>query len=183
MIYVTSDLHFGHDKPFIYEPRGFATVKEMNEAIVDRWNSVVTQEDTVYVLGDIIMGDSSESIKYLDRLNGHIIIICGNHDSKPRRALYVEHGYEIVDAMYLEFRKYHFYLSHFPTNTTNNDSDKPLKARLINLCGHRHTKNPFIEFTENKTLSYHVECDAHNYTPILIDQIIEDIKKNIEENK
>ena len=47
MIYVTSDLHFNHDKFFCYVPRGFQSVEEMNNAIVKRWNAVITDEDDV----------------------------------------------------------------------------------------------------------------------------------------
>ena len=38
MIYLTSDLHLNHNRGFIYEPRGFHSVEEMNEAIIDLWN-------------------------------------------------------------------------------------------------------------------------------------------------
>ena len=46
-IWLISDTHFNHNQPFLYEPRGFATVEEMNEAIIERWNSLVKPEDTV----------------------------------------------------------------------------------------------------------------------------------------
>ena len=50
MIYVTSDLHFGHDREFIFGPRGFKTIQEHDEAIIQNWNSVVTKSDLVYIL-------------------------------------------------------------------------------------------------------------------------------------
>ena len=56
-IFLTSDTHFGHDRDFIWKPRGFSNVHEMNEEIVRRWNSLVTEEDIVYHLGDIMLGD------------------------------------------------------------------------------------------------------------------------------
>ena len=40
MIYLASDLHFNHDKPFIYEPRGFTNVYDMNRAIIKNFNSI-----------------------------------------------------------------------------------------------------------------------------------------------
>ena len=54
-IFLTSDLHFGHNKEFIYKVRGFNSIEEMNEAIIERWNSVVNNDDDVYVLGDFIL--------------------------------------------------------------------------------------------------------------------------------
>ena len=44
-IWLTSDLHFGHDREFIWGPRGFKNVNEMNEAIIKNWNAVVAPED------------------------------------------------------------------------------------------------------------------------------------------
>ena len=56
-IFIVSDLHLGHDKPFIYGARGFESVEEMNETIIRKWNEVVGEEDDVYILGDLVMGE------------------------------------------------------------------------------------------------------------------------------
>ena len=53
-IYLTSDLHIGHDREFIWKIRGFNSIQEMNDAYVERWNSIITDEDDVYILGGII---------------------------------------------------------------------------------------------------------------------------------
>ena len=44
-IYLTSDLHLGHDKDFIYKPRGFNSVDEANESIISNWNSIINEDD------------------------------------------------------------------------------------------------------------------------------------------
>ena len=91
--------------------------------------------------------------------------------------------YNIVDvgkwADMIKYGKYHFYLSHYPTLTSNLDQDKPLKARIINLCGHTHKLNEFIDW--DKGLIYHCEVDAHNNSPVVLDWIIQDIKRKIGE--
>ena len=51
MIFYTADLHF-HYKPFL-PGRPFASVEEMDEAMIRLWNETVTDEDTVYVVGDV----------------------------------------------------------------------------------------------------------------------------------
>ena len=61
-IFVTSDLHFCHDRDFLYEPRGFKSVHEMNEAIVKNWNSIIQPEDDVYVLGDLMLNDNDRGL-------------------------------------------------------------------------------------------------------------------------
>ena len=52
MIWLCSDWHFCHDRGFVYEPRGFNSIEEMNETIVNKHNSIVLPEDDVYILGD-----------------------------------------------------------------------------------------------------------------------------------
>ena len=46
-IYVTSDLHFGHDREFIWKARGYDSVDEMNEDYVHKWNITVDNDDDV----------------------------------------------------------------------------------------------------------------------------------------
>jgi calcineurin-like phosphoesterase family protein len=52
----------------------------MNDAIVHNWNSFIAPEDTVYHMGDAVMGSFAENVQILGRLNGIITLIPGNHD-------------------------------------------------------------------------------------------------------
>ena len=52
-----SDLHLMHNQEFIYKPRGYDSAVEMSEDLVNKWNEVIHEDDTVYVLGDLIFGD------------------------------------------------------------------------------------------------------------------------------
>lgn len=177
MIYITSDLHFNHNKFFCYISRGFKSVEEMNNAIVKRWNAVITNEDDVYILGDLMLNDNDDGMELLESLNGRLHIIFGNHDTGTRQELYkgARNVVEICGYVtVIKYKKYVFYLSHYPTLTSNHDVDKPLKARVINLCGHTHTEDRFADM--DKGLIYHCEMDAHNCEPVLIDDIIWDIK-------
>ena len=188
-IYLTSDWHFNHNKDFIYEPRGFSNIQEMNETIIKRWNEVIQKDDIVYVLGDCGLGGSGDqalaAIKtYIEQLNGTIKIIYGNHDTKNRIDMYKTcKNIDSVSsdsycyATVVHYEGYHFYLSHYPTICSNLDFDKPLKARIINLCGHSHITNPFGDW--DRGIIYHVEIDAHNCYPVSIDQIIEELKAKI----
>jgi len=178
MIYITSDLHFCHNRDFIYEARGFESVEEMNEAIVQRWNQTVSQSDDVYILGDLMLNDDSEGMRLIDKLNGQTFhIIRGNHDSSSRsnRYRFINRVLHVVNSEYLDYKGYHFYLSHYPTLTSNFDHDKPLKSRLINLCGHSHVTNPFEDWDRYNAPIYHCEVDAHNCYPVSLDTIINDI--------
>lgn len=179
-IYFSSDLHFCHNKSFLYEPRGFSSVEEMNEAIVNNWNKIVKPEDTVYLLGDVILNDIEKGYQYLNALNGYINIILGNHDGKTKIDLFkrIPNVNIMGYAWLLQYHKFNFFLSHYPSITSNYD-DKDLKKRTINLHGHSHQKDNFY-FSGNPFM-YHVGVDSHNCTPVNIDEIIYDIKHKYQE--
>lgn len=178
MIYFTSDLHLLHSQPFIYEARGFSSVEAMNEGLIEKFNIMVDKDDEVYILGDLIVGgDLDEGVKLLNRLNGHKYVIAGNHDTQNRIEAYITcvNNMEFVGwGMPLKYKKYNFFLSHYPTITANFDKDKPLKQQIINVAGHRHVKNKFYDMAEG--LIYHVEPEAHENFPISIEGVITDLK-------
>ena len=98
-IFATSDMHFGHDREFVWKVRGFNSIQEMNDAYVNRWNSVVGPEDDVYCLGDLMLGDPS-NIEYIKKLNGKIHIVYGNHDTNNRRKMYASYRYPTFNEKY-----------------------------------------------------------------------------------
>lgn len=70
MIYYTSDLHFGHKNIIQLTSRPFSSVEEMDEVLIKNWNSKVTKNDLVYILGDFTWYNSAEkNLKILERLN------------------------------------------------------------------------------------------------------------------
>ena len=75
--YVTSDTHFGHANVIKYSNRPYAHVDEMDEALIENWNSRVKPTDTIFHLGDFSFKDPAQ---YLRRLQGKIIYLPGNHD-------------------------------------------------------------------------------------------------------
>ena len=179
-IFVTSDTHFWHNREFLWQPRGFNSVLEMNKEIINRWNSVVRYDDEVYLLGDLMLNNNDEGMRCLRQLNGNIHIILGNHDTDTRVDLYRDARYNIDVIGYatiIKYKGYHFYLSHYPTLTSNLDADKPLKARILNICGHSHTQDPFADW--DKGYIFHAELDTNNCYPWLLDDIIEKIKEKI----
>lgn len=181
-IFITSDWHFNHDKSFLYEPRGFTSIEEMNQQIIANYNSLVGSQDICYCLGDCCLGGPDSLFinkTFIEQLNGYKYIIIGNHCTEKRIEMYKTcNNTEVVGyANVIKYNKYHFYLSHYPTVTSNYDVDKPLKARVINLCGHTHTKNKFQDI--DKGLIYHCELDAHNNFPVLLDDIIEDMENEV----
>lgn len=169
MIFFLSDLHFCHDKEFLYAPRGYDNIGDMNKDLIEKWNTTVSDEDIVYLLGDIILNDDDAGMRCLRQLKGNIHIILGNHDTANRQKLYSEF-YDIKYADMLRQGKWSYYLSHYPTIMGDFKDQK----RLWNISGHIHSKDKFVNI-QNKV--YNVSVDAQNGFPVSLDQIREDIKE------
>lgn len=176
-IYLTSDLHLCHDKPFLYEPRGFSTPEEHADTIIQNINNIVNKDDILYLLGDLVLSNTDQGIEYLKQIKcKNIYFIRGNHDTDAKVQRYINDvgllclGYADI----IKVNKFRFYLSHYPTITCNfGDKHKP-SQRLYNLCGHSHIVDKFDPITG----SYHVELDAHNNMPVNILTIIDEVKAN-----
>lgn len=175
-IFLTSDLHLLHNKPFLYEPRGFSSIEEHDEAIVERWNSVVKPRDIVYHLGDCILSDLEKGIECMKRLNGEIYLIRGNHDSDNKLNTMAAAGIKFYGGHYAEQIKHGkliIYLSHYLSLTSNWDS-KHFSQHVINFHGHTHQKTNWLY--PNNPFMYHVGMDSHDCYPVHIETAIADIR-------
>ena len=170
MIYFSSDLHFSHNKEFVWQERGFTSVKEMNEAIVERFNSILTDEDTLYLLGDCYMGLLDESIPYLKKIKGKKHLIIGNHDTETKILKYKDEN--IFEAIgfgdRIKLHKKWFILSHYPTLTGNASNEK-----VWNLHGHTHQKDKYGA----APYCYHIGVDSHDCYPVSLEKIYKDISE------
>ena len=178
-IYITSDLHFGHNQPFLYEPRGFRSIEEHDKVIIANINEVVNEEDTLYILGDLMLNDTAYGMECLKQIKCQDIrIILGNHDTSARIELYKTlSNVSVADfATLLKYKKWNFMLSHYPMLTTNLDDDKKPFCRVWNCCGHSHTK----EVIDPITKSIHCELDAWENYPVNLD-VIKELIKEIQE--
>jgi len=176
MIFLTSDTHFGHDREFLWGPRGFTSSQEHDEAIIKNWNEVVGPDDIVYHMGDLMLGDNAHGIECVKRLNGHIKLIRGNHDTDARWKLYATlPNVELIGwAEVIKYKKYQFYLSHHPTMTSNLEKTPHLRMHLINLYGHTHQPNKFYQSTP---FMFHCGLDSNGNKPVSLDDAIEMMKE------
>lgn len=158
-IFIIADTHFGHEKILEFESaaRSFTSIDEHNEAIISRWNSVVTKRDTVWHLGDVLFGENS--FRLLGRLNGVKKLVLGNHDGYPT-AKYLEYFNKVYGAVRLS----RCILTHVPVHPSQKYRFK------ANIHGHMHSKkldDPWYIC---------VSAEHNNLTPIAL----EDLKKRIE---
>lgn len=180
-ILFSSDLHFGHDRAFLYQPRGFETIEEHDAELIRRFNRVVDYNDDLYILGDLTLGDKEHGFDCISQLHGKLHIVYGNHDTDARKEMYEQlpNVVEIIGhAGMLKYRKWRFYLSHYPTFINNlDDTSKPWQ-QVKCLYGHTHQQT---DFYNDNPLMYHVGVDSHDCRPVYIDVIIDDIKQKMQE--
>ena len=177
-IFITSDTHFGHNREFLYGPRGFASISEHDEEIIKRWNETVSPEDDVYILGDLMLNDNTHGMECLKRLNGKLHIVRGNHDTDSRWELYatLPNVVEMANVIRIKVGKQRYYLSHYPTLTGNLEKEH-LSQLEINLFGHTHQQ---VEFYQDMPFMYHCGLDTHG-KPIKIEDIRERCKEKVQE--
>lgn len=174
--FFTSDTHFGHARIIEYCDRPFANVKEMNEAMIDNWNSVVKPDDVVFHLGDFAFADPEN---FLDRLNGRKRLVLGNHDKsitgntlkkfewvKPYAEVYINDstlppttdrwGKKVADG------RQHIVLMHYAMRVWNKSHHGSWM-----LYGHSHGSLP----DDPNALSIDVGVDSHNFRPVSYEEV------------
>lgn len=172
-IWFTSDWYFGHNKDFIYKNRGFSSIEEMNEIIIENFNKVVKPGDIVYCLGDCLLGNQEEGLKAIKRLNHDNItfyLAIGNHDTLNKIQQFKNNNIfnDIQIAFSFPIKKRLILLSHFPFVTvTDNDSNR----RIFSLHGYTHSTN----YKSNIINAYNVGVDAWNCYPINYENLLQKI--------
>ena len=75
-MFFTGDHHFGHNNIIKYSNRLFASSEEMDDKMVEEWNSVAGEEDTVFHLGDFSLSSNLNYVQSLfGRLNGVVYFL------------------------------------------------------------------------------------------------------------
>jgi calcineurin-like phosphoesterase family protein len=207
--FFTADQHFGHANILKYQSnRRFQDVEKMDEAIIDAWNSVVTDDtDTVYCLGDMSFKPYILR-EYLPFLNGRKILIFGNHDPIFKMMVSGDKKkveFAISKAIDLGFAEVHkelmldidgvgaVKLSHFPYLPADIDGledyelryqtlrPKPEHEQLL-LHGHIHS-NWLINVDVCATPMLNVGIDVWDLRPVSELEIVEQFLKKGAINK
>lgn len=193
MNYYIADLHFGCINS--YENRTLETDK----LIVDNWNSVVTNGDDIYILGDIAYFGNNEKNAYacsiISQLKGRKHLILGNHDPKGIKDIRVAQLFveitpykEIKDNF--DGRSYSLVLNHAPILLWHGQHDG-----WSHLYGHVHESEEYDLYKKcleevnlyffRQTLKGRTDCPQAkaynvgcmlpymNYTPRTLKQIME----------
>ena len=186
MNYYISDLHFGHFNILNFDNRPFATVEEMENALISNWNSTVTNQDTVYILGDFCWGKEPDWIRILDKLIGNKVLIRGNHDLKNMSTKLKSKFADIKDCKEINDNGRIVIMCHYPFLAYNHSFD----PNVFMLFGHVHNntreshlttqiikqiRQNHIEKFDSRGQLVNVGCMMPwmNYTPRTLDYLID----------
>jgi calcineurin-like phosphoesterase family protein len=174
MIYFTADTHFYHENIIRLCQRPFEDVQTMNEMLIENWNSCVTDNDEIYILGDLVYkGKGREANEILKALKGKKYLIRGNHEKYLDDPAFKTAAFEWVKDYYVLFwQKRKFVLCHYPIFEWEgyfHDS--------IHLYGHVHNGGGNAEYQERfrqlGSRAINVGVDVQGYRPVSINQVIE----------
>lgn len=168
-LFFISDTHFSHDNilKFVnYEgdrvrPE-FTSGEEMNEALIENWNRVVSPSSKIYHLGDVTM-DLKSYHSIMPRLNGRKRLILGNHDNF-KMSEYTRYFEKILES-WQPIRRLLF--THRPVLMGGEEG-----SGKINVHGHVHR-------TRNQKITpqhLNISCEMTNYTPIHWDEICQKLR-------
>jgi calcineurin-like phosphoesterase family protein len=158
-LFFTADHHFAHGGARGLFRRPFASVAEMDGAMVARWNAVVAADDEVWHLGDFAVRQPAARIsELLDRLAGTKHLIVGNNDGPATTGLSgwasVQHYAELeVDGTFLV-------LCHYPLRSWHR-----MSRGAINLHGHSHGRLAPLPRQVD------VGVDAFDFRPVTLAEI------------
>ncbi len=159
-IWFTSDTHYDHWNIDQHCNRGFLSLEEMNETLIENYNKLVKPTDTLYHLGDFALKGASDRI--FNRLNGKKHLIKGNHD---RNNVLLLDWKSIKEVDILKIDNQLIFLSHYPHRSW------PHKYHgSYHLYGHVHGT------MEDYDLSCDVGVDCWEFKPVHLDVIFERFK-------
>jgi len=152
-----------YDKQILYED-----TKTMNRTIISNWNSVVGKDDLVYHLGDVSFGNPRLTREALEKLNGKIILIKGNHDKWKDLKKLADLFVEIVDYKEIKYhyeeKVWHIIMMHYPIASWNRGH-----YGSIHLHGHSHGGYK----GNGKVIDVGIDTELANFYPILMEDAIE----------
>lgn len=154
-----ADTHFGHEAIICYENRPFKSVDEMTSKLIDNWNNTVSDEDTVFLLGDFSAYGKDMNISICQKLKGCKILIMGNHDTEDEK-YYYDCGFKGVSHYPIIYQSF-WILSHEPMYVNTN-------MPYANIFGHVHGSPLYTDYSKQ---SFCVSVERIKYTPIEFGEI------------
>jgi calcineurin-like phosphoesterase family protein len=171
-MYLTSDQHYGHKNIIGYCDRPFKSVEEMDEALIERHNQNVGKDSTVLVVGDFSFHDFHTTKQIVQRLNGNLTLIKGNHDGHSE-SWYLKAGFvSVVNHMSLAVSldpKKCIEIQHYPRYNTMFGAETLFHGHAHNYCKAKH-------YVTNNQVLLNVGVDCWNFAPVHLDILVETVR-------
>lgn len=173
-IFYLSDPHFSHPQVIRKGNRPFTNPSQMDREILTNWKSVVSEEDTVYLLGDLGVFGGDHICHFLKSLPGKKILITGNHDKKMLRKYPELYSCfeEVTIYKEIEDNKRKVVLFHYPISEWNG-----FYRGWYHVHGHVHNGPDSITDYVHLPKRYNANVEFNDYTPRTLDELIERYKK------
>lgn len=153
-IYVCADLHLQHKRIIDICRRQFTSITEHDEFVISSFNSVVQEDDVVYILGDVGFTPKDTLGKLVKRLNGYKILLVGNHD-RLKDSDYLNMGF-IKVIRHPIFYNNNIVLSHIPVQECFNSP--------YTICIHGHLHQNILTLPN----FFNVNVELHDFKPMNI---------------
>lgn len=174
-IYYVSDYHFYHQLALKRSRHIFNSVEEMNEDMIKRHNAKVSDEDEVYILGDIIVCEEENLEVYLKntvgRLKGNLHLIVGNHDYKfLDKEVFRRYFKSIDEAKLIKDNNKYVQLCHYPILLWYRKN-----KGAYHVFGHMHNENNSKEFRilQEETNALNACVEVNNFEPCTLNELKE----------
>lgn len=181
----TSDLHLGHaniiDSCNRNEEtcgRNFATIEEMNDFLIEKWNEKVNDDDDVYILGDLSYRSGVSVKTYLKQLKGRKHLIEGNHDYKWMKNIGdLSEFFESVSKLeVIKIDKKLITLCHYPLLEWNGSRRAKNQDTSISWLIHGHIHNArdgvFEYIRENLPCAINAGVDINDFEPATFEELL-----------
>ena len=183
-VFFTSDTHFGHSNIIKFSHRPFSSIEEHDETLIENWNKVVPKKGIVYHLGDVGWGNHDYLRDVLNRLNGRIVLVIGNHDWKNIVKQHADRFVFMTQQINMQINKQKVILNHYPLLCyAGTYREKP----TWQLYGHVHSGPLSTTGLDNDRLTmcfptqYDVGVDNNDFAPVSFLKIREIIEQQIKE--
>ena len=143
--FFVSDLHIGHANIIKHDKQSYRDFYERDAAIIENWNKIVSPNDDVFNLGDVGFNKDFGYIREIfSQLNGNILSIKGNHDSRDQIRLYEEVGEYLGPQIDVIVMKQQIALCHYRMDSWRNSHRGSWHLHGHHHCSHKNNPNKMI---------------------------------------
>ena len=176
MIYYFGDGHLGHVNVIKHDERPFSSIGENDKTLIKNYNSVVNDNDDVYIVGDLFFRNNYNVEDILKKLKGKKHLIVGNHDTKWMKQIDLSKYFVEIDKMTtVKDNNRTVVICHYPLA----EWDGYFRG-TYHVYAHIHNNiNETYNFMKTRERALNCGCMINGYRPVTLDELIKNNKEFI----